>query len=139
LRAKPLTKILGGNSMLRAFSLRQVGLAAIASLIGLLALRSPAASAPIGLSIDQPDRTVPAGSTAVFTGTITNNTGVGLDAAVDLFLNFNSFDPAVLSFIQVLGVPDFFLPNGSTSPDVTLFDALVDPSATVAGSRTWRM
>jgi hypothetical protein len=120
--------------MLRAFSLRHIVLAGIISLIGLLAPPSPAASGPLALSIDQPDRMVPAGSTVVFTGTITNNTGVGLDAAVDLFLNFNNFDPAVLSFIQVLGVPDFFLSNGSTSPDVELFDALVDPSATVAGS-----
>jgi len=118
-------------------SLRHLGRAALFPLLlGLVALACPAQAAPLlSLSIDQPVRfSNAAGSTVVFTGTITNNTGIDLDAAIDLSLNFNGFDPTKLSFTQVLGVPDFSLPNGSTSPDVELFDALVDPSATPAGS-----
>ncbi len=117
-------------------SFRHLGWAALFPLLlGLVALASPARAAPLlSLSIDQPVRFTNAGSTVVFTGTITNNTGTDLDAAADLFLNFSSFDPTALSFFQVLGSPDFSLPNGTTSPDVELFDALVDPSATPAGS-----
>jgi hypothetical protein len=103
--------------------------------LGLSALASPARAVPLlTLTIDQPVQFASAGSTVTFTGTVTNNTGIGLDAASDLFLNFNSYNPSVLSFTQVLGNPDFLLPNGATSPDVPLFAALVDPSATSAGS-----
>src|SRR4029077_14410769 len=103
--------------------------------LGLVALASPARAVPLlTLTIDQPVQFASAGSTVTFTGTVTNNTGIGLDAASDLFLNFNSYNPSVLSFTQVLGNPDFLLPNGSTSPDVPLFAALVHPSATSAGS-----
>jgi len=103
--------------------------------LGLSALASPARAVPLlTLTIDQPVQFASAGSTVTFTGTVTNNTGIGLDAASDLFLNFNSYNPSALSFTQVLGNPDFLLPNGATSPDVQLFSALVDPSATSAGS-----
>jgi hypothetical protein len=116
-------------------SFPHIGCAAfVPLLLCLLALASPARAELLLLSIDQPERTALPGSTVAFTGTITNRTGVDLDAAADLFLNFNGFDATALSFNQVLGVPDFSLPNGSTSPDVELFDALVDPLATVAGS-----
>jgi hypothetical protein len=117
-------------------SFRHLGCAALFPLLlGLAALACPARAAPLlSLSIDQPVRSANPGSTVAFFGTVTNNTGTDLDAAADLFLNFSSFDPTALSFTQVLGNPDFSLPNGATSPDVELFDALVDPSATPAGS-----
>src|SRR5262245_4071681 len=95
---------------------------------------APPVHAELTLTIDQPVQFTTAGSTVIFTGTVTNNTGFDLTAAADLFLNFNSFDPSALSFTQLLGDPDFSLPNGTTSPDVPLFSALVDPSATAAGS-----
>ncbi len=116
---------------------RQMGWAALFPLLMVfLGLASPAQATPLPLSIsiDQPDRTALPGSTVVFTGTITNNSGNDLDAASDLFLNFTGFDTTALSFTQVLGNPDFSLPNGATSPDVELFDALLDLSATPAGS-----
>ncbi len=115
---------------------RQIGRAALFPLlVVLLGLAPPVCAAPLlTLSIDQPVRTALPGSTVVFTGTITNNSGNDLDAASDLFLNFTGFDTTALSFSQVLGNPDFALPNGATSPDVELFDALLDPSATPAGS-----
>ena len=115
---------------------RQIGRAALFPLlVVLLGLAPPVCAAPLlTLSIDQPVRTALPGSTVVFTGTITNNSGNDLDAASDLFLNFTGFDTTALSFSQVLGNPDFALTNGATSPDVELFDALLDPSATPAGS-----
>jgi hypothetical protein len=108
----------------------------LALLVGFFALATPVRAAPeLTLMIDQPVQVfASAGSTVIFTGTVTNNTGFDLDAAFDLFLNFNSYDPSALSFTQLLGAPDFLLPNGATSPDVELFAALVDPSATSAGS-----
>jgi hypothetical protein len=112
---------------------RRGQVALLAVVLGGLALSHPA-RAELVLSIDQPDRAALPGSIVAFTGTITNLTGVDLKAAADLFLNFNSFDATALSFNQVLGALDFSLPNGSTSPDVELFDALVDPLATLAGS-----
>ncbi|HEY1260452.1 MAG TPA: hypothetical protein VGF34_14485 [Stellaceae bacterium] len=124
--------------MHRAGLLRALGWGAVLPLVfALVGLAYPACAAPLpplSLSIDQPVRFANAGGTVAFFGTITNNTGTTLDAATDLFLNFGSFDPSALSFVQVLGVPDFSLPDGAPSPDVELFDALVDPSATLAGS-----
>jgi hypothetical protein len=72
------------------------------------------------LAIDQPNRISPAGSTEVFKGTITNDSG-GNIAASDLFLNFSGFDPGVISLTQLLGSPDFVIPNGAASPSVDLF------------------
>jgi hypothetical protein len=108
----------------------------VALLLGLFALASPARAVPLlTLTIDQPSvEFAYAGSTVSFTGTVTNNTGIDLHVTSDLFLNFNSYDPSALSFTQELGNVDFLLPNGATSPDIELFIALVDPSATPAGS-----
>lgn len=118
--------------------LRALGRGAVLPLVfAFMGLNYPARAAPLpplSLSIDKPVQFANAGSSVAFFGTITNNTGVTLDAATDLFLNFGSFDPSALSFVQVLGVPDFSLPDGAASPDVELFDALVDPSATPGGS-----
>src|SRR6516162_2964546 len=118
-----------------AFSFRRLTSAAIVGLITVSGVPLPVQAGPLVLTIDQPDRVgVNAGSTLDFTGTITNNTGSSLDAAADLFLNFNNFDSAVLSFDQLLGNPDFVLPNGATSADILLFDANVGLLATAAGS-----
>ena len=118
-----------------AFSFRRLTSAAIVGLITVSGVPLPVQAGPLVLTIDQPDRVgVNPGSTLDFTGTITNNTGSSLDAAADLFLNFNNFDSAVLSFDQLLGNPDFVLPNGATSADILLFDANVGLLATAAGS-----
>lgn len=72
------------------------------------------------------------GETVIFTGSITNTTGVALNAT-DMFLNFGGFDPAALADLtQLLGNPDFVLLSGHTSSTVDLFSVRVD-SAAVAG------
>jgi len=121
--------------MLTIFSIRHNSLAAIVTLLGLLALPLPV-HAQLVLSIDQPNQSASPSGTVDFSGTITNDTGFDLDAATQLFVNIFNYDPTVFSPPpdQLLGVPDFTLPNGDTSPDVKLFDVNVDSSATPAGS-----
>jgi len=69
------------------------------------------------------------GSSAIFTGTITNTTGSPLQA-VDLFLNFGGFNPTVISQIdQLLGNPDFALPNNTFKADVDLFRITLQANA----------
>jgi len=118
----------------RRFRFRQIGLAAIVCLLGLLGLTSPVHA--LVLSIDQANQHASPGGTVIFTGTITNDTGVDLDAATDLSVNIFNFNLTVFSPPpdQLLGSPDFFLPNGATSADVALFDVNIDSSATPAGS-----
>ncbi len=114
----------------RSCSLRALGQSALFFLsLALLAFGGPARAAPLTLSIDDPVQFAAPGDSLSFHGTVTNNTGGPLDAFNDLFLNFGGFDASVLSFTQVLGVPDFTLPDGSTSAHVELFVAQVDPSA----------
>lgn len=60
------------------------------------------------------------GGTLNVMGTITNHTGVPLDAT-DLFLNFSAYDPNAMTPTQLLGTRDFSLPNSTTSPAVILF------------------
>src|SRR5712692_4904984 len=67
-----------------------------------------------------PDRLNLPGSVYMFDGQITNNTGTPL-RATDLFLNFFGFDPTVITANQLLGFPDFAIPDGGTSPVVPLF------------------
>jgi hypothetical protein len=108
-----------------------ISFAALACLVVLIALLVPARA--LVLSIDQVDRTSFPGATEAFTGTITNDTGMDLTAQ-DLFLNFSGFDATVLSFDQLLGVPNFAIPDGTTTADLTLFDAHVSLAATILGS-----
>lgn len=75
------------------------------------------------------------GGTVTFVGSITNTTGATLNAT-DLFLNFSGFDPAVITTIQLLGTPDFTLPNNTFSPVVNLFSVTLSPG-TPAGTYTF--
>jgi hypothetical protein len=118
--------------MFRDLSKRCMGLAAVGWLICLLALASPV-HAELVLSIDQPNQIASPGSTVDFTGTITNNTGFDM-FATDLLVISGGYDPSVLSFTQLLGTPNFSIPNGSTTPDVSLFDVNVGLTATASGS-----
>jgi len=69
--------------------------------------------------------TVGSGTDVVFTGTITNNSGVDLNAT-DLFFNFFGYDPTALTPSQDLGVAtEFLIPNGNTSVSVDLFNVLL--------------
>lgn len=65
--------------------------------------------------------TLEAGNTATARGQITNITGAPLNSS-DLFFNFGNFDPSIFDdFTQLLGVPDFIIPDRSRSPVVDLF------------------
>src|SRR5262245_60185957 len=55
------------------------------------------------------------GDTVAFTGTIVNTTGIDLQGT-DMFLNFGGYDPSIFTVIdQLLGIPDFSLPDGVQS------------------------
>ena len=89
-----------------------------------------AAKAGLILSISPISLSTSAGGTATFMGAITNDTGAAL-SATDLFLNFNGFDPVNLpGLTQLLGSPDFSLPDSTTSAVVDLFSVQVSPTAT---------
>lgn len=86
----------------------------------LLQLAIPASA---GLILDISPNSLPAnaGDLLTFSGRITNTTGVTLNAT-DMFLNFGGFDPVALTNItQLLGTPDFTLPNNTFSQIVPLF------------------
>jgi hypothetical protein len=77
-----------------------------------------------GISFQLPELTlsVTSGGTVTFTGTVSNDSGVDLNAS-DLFFNFFGFDPTAVTPNQDLGVSaDFLIPNGTTSALVALFD-----------------
>jgi hypothetical protein len=80
-----------------------------------------ARAAPLAFSIVQADRIVRPNTVEVFSGTILNGTGADLNTGSLFFDFFNIFDPAQLSFTQLLGTPDLPLPDGSTSGTVDLF------------------
>ncbi len=70
-----------------------------------------------------------AGTTIIFKGRVTNTTGLSLNAS-DIFLNFDSFDPTVFSDLtQLLGDPDFLLPNNTFSSVVDIFSAFIANTA----------
>ena len=99
------------------------------ALIGAILLASYPAFAELTVNIFNPNRVASTNSTETFMGTITNNTGVTLDAVADMFLNFNGFDSGVVSLTQLLGSPDFSLPDGITSAPVDLFTFTLGPGA----------
>ena len=45
------------------------------------------------------------------------------------FFNFSGFDPGVLTITQLVGDPDFVLPNNTISPVVSLFSVTIGPNA----------
>src|SRR5215831_9865376 len=73
----------------------------------------------IDLTIINPNRFGSAGFNAVFQGTITNTSGLGLNST-DLFLNFSGYDSVNVTLTQVLGLTNFLIPNGTTSGIVDL-------------------
>jgi hypothetical protein len=88
----------------------------------------PAAAQFIDLSIAPSSLPGAPGGTVDFTGTIANHTGVSLNAT-DLGFNFSGYDSSVVTPNQVLGIPDFALPNTATSAVVDLFSVTIAPTA----------
>jgi hypothetical protein len=70
------------------------------------------------------------GNDATFTGMITNQTGSDLTAS-EIFFQFSAFNPSVVTPIQLIGTPDFSLPNFTYSPTVDLFSIALSPTATI--------
>ena len=97
-----------------------------------LALACAASAEPLTLTIINPDRAALPGSTETYLGTITNDTGQTLQTA-DLFLDFAGYDPVYVTLTQLLGIPDTSIPDGGTSPVISLFDFTLDP-ATLPGT-----
>jgi hypothetical protein len=97
-------------------------------LLVVLACLKPALADPLDLVVLNSTRIVAPTSIELYQGTITNNTGAGLMAS-DLFFNFSGFDPQFVSFMQLLGIPDFTISSGATSPIVDLFDFTLGPNA----------
>lgn len=93
----------------------------MACALAALLFAGTAAAAPLAFSIVEPDRVVEPNTVEVFRGTLTNGTGADLGTSGLFFDFFNAFDPAQLSFTQLLGTPDLALPDGSTSGIVDLF------------------
>ena len=77
-----------------------------------------------GISFQLTATTVSAASngTAMFTGSVTNSSGVDLNAT-DFFFNFFNYDPTVVTPNQLLGTStDFSIGNGTTSSILDLFN-----------------
>jgi hypothetical protein len=69
-------------------------------------------------------------SIVIFTGTITNDTAVSLNAT-DFFFNFFGFDPTLI-VNQILGAQDFAIASGATSPIVDLFSVTLPAGSSTA-------
>ncbi len=76
--------------------------------------------------------TATSGGTATFTGSVTNESGLDLNAT-DFFFNFFSYDPTSVTPNQLLGTStDFSIGNGITTSILDLFN--VQLGTTSAGS-----
>jgi PKD repeat protein len=99
------------------------------ALVSFLIVFAAAASGDaISFTISNPAQNTTIGGTAIFSGTLTNNSGTDLDAT-EFFVNAFAFDPTVLSIQQLLGMPDVFIPNGTTSATLDLFSISVATTA----------
>ena len=99
----------------------------------LVVIPATALPAPLTLNVLDPDRVSAPGAIEMFSGTVTNGTGADLLAS-ELFFNFfNIFDPGVLSLTQLLGIPDFAIPNGATTGAIDLFEAALGSNAQAGG------
>jgi hypothetical protein len=96
--------------------------------VTILLVSLPLRAESIDLSVVNPNRIGSPGDVFTFTGSITNDTGDPL-SSTDLFLNFSSFDPALVSLNQLLGLTSFVIPDGSTSAVVNLFTFTLSSAA----------
>jgi hypothetical protein len=83
--------------------------------------------AQLQLILDTPTLARPGGSFSV-PGRVANNTGSDLKGS-DLFLNFSNIDSNITDVTQLLGIPDFDLPNNTFTGDIPLFEGEISPSA----------
>lgn len=81
------------------------------------------------LNLDQVLKEGQAGTTVIFTGSITNDTGQILDTSADLFMDFSGYDPGVLDPTDLVNLSNIILNPGDTSPSINLFSFGIDPTA----------
>jgi len=106
-------------------SLRNIALVSVSVLLQTIS----SARADLTLTLTSNSVNAHPGDLVTFSGTITNTTGVTLNAT-DLFLNFSGVDPTALPDVtQLLGSPNFVLPNNTFSSTVNLFTVHVSPTA----------
>ncbi len=88
----------------------------------------PANAALISFNVSTPNRSGASNTTYVFSGTISNDTGLDLNAS-DLSFDFSGFESGVVTPSQLLGNPDFSIPKATGSAITDLFSVLVNASA----------
>jgi len=105
----------------------------IATFLCLSFLGMPSSARAEGISFTLSSSTVEitSGGTAVFFGTVTNNSGTDLMSS-DFFFNFFGYDFALVTPNQNLGVDEFSIPDGTSSGSVDLFSVTL--GAVSAGS-----
>jgi hypothetical protein len=79
----------------------------------------------LDVTITDPSQIAMPGQTVIFSVTVTNNTGSNL-TATDLGFDFFGFDPNLI-IIQLLGIPDFSIPTGTTTSIMDLFSVSLGP------------
>jgi hypothetical protein len=105
---KTLTRHAGQSLLTLVFSL------------ALLAVSSVARADTISFQLSPATLMTTSNGTAVFLGSLTNNSGSDL-MATDFFFNFFGYDFNFVTPLQDLGASDFSIPNGTTSASVDLF------------------
>jgi hypothetical protein len=96
--------------------------------VGIFCFSHTATGGTITLNVINPSQVVGPTSTETYQGTITNLTGADLLAS-DFFFDFAGYDPVLVNLTQLLGTPDFPIPNGTTSAAVDLFTFALGPDA----------
>lgn len=99
----------------------------------LLCLSWSARSGPLTITTDINSVALDLGGSYTVWGKITNVTGTALHTT-DLFLSFSGYPDLALSLSQVLGDPDFLLPDRATSASLALFTVFALPGAAAGAS-----
>ncbi len=97
----------------------------VAAATNVVAMSSASA---LSISFDQSTLSTVAGSSVDFSGVIQNNTVYQLSTPTDLFLNFSSYDPTVLSPTDLLPLSSASLSPGSTSAALALVGVDIAPA-----------
>jgi hypothetical protein len=101
----------------------------LSSLLFMGTLVGPAFADPISFTVTPSTLNAGPGQTVIFVGQITNTSGNSLNAS-DLFFNFSNYDfSSIADVTQLLGDPDFALPNNTFSPVTDLFSVTLDSAA----------
>ena len=98
----------------------------LAAVVEIAAMSSASA---LNISFDKSQVSAVPGSSVDFSGTIQNDTFYTLTTSTDLFLNFSSYDPTVLSPNDLLPLTSSLLAPGSTSTSLALIGVDVAPGA----------